>query len=248
MTLERQPSRPHDPGYPTFADFDPGRRAALRAIGLAGLSAVGLQLVGCGGGGSPPTTTEPKPGTEPPPQPDTEWVPWRDPDGPDYPVAGTVSPPQHDQPIAIVVGGGPIEVVFQDGYRTKLAVALVVQPGTTPEGIRADAPEHVAAVKAAAKALPGAVCDTPEGLETLAARIEDEVLKATPGLVLEGVQAAPPYEPDEPPAEDEASRSSAPAPRASASAAPATPGKAPVTGKRVWVPCGRSGCTACKSK
>ncbi len=289
MGLSREPARPHDPGYPTFSEFDPGRRAALRAIALAGLSAAGLQLVGCPGGGSgappagtgtgpatdavpptdtaPPTDTGTGPATDTGPPTDTDWVPWRDPateTGPAEPMrpGGAVAPRPFDLPVAIVVGGGPIDVVFSDGRKARLAVALVVQPGTTPGGIKADAPEHVAAVKAAAKALPGAVLDDAAGLETLGARIQDEVRRATPGLVLElvleGVQAAPVQEPAPP----GAPRASAPPPAAAPSAgvapsagavapsapAVARPARAPLTGSRVWVPCGKPGCTACGAK
>jgi hypothetical protein len=248
MTLSREPARPHDPGYPTFSEFDPGRRAALRAIGLAGLSAVGLQLVSCTGGGTspPPSGTDTKP-----PAPDTEWVPWRDPEnGPDAPLAGAEAPYEPEQPVAVVVGDGPIDVVFSDGRQAKLAVALVVQRGTLVGGVNADAPEHPAAVKAAARSLPGSTVDTAEGLDALGARIRDEVLKATPGLVLEGVQVAPAREPgSEEPAPAPARSADAAEPageaRSSAAAAPSKRGKPPLTGKQVWVPCRRPGCTSC---
>ncbi len=245
MTLSREPARPHAPGYPTFSEFDPGRRAALRAIGLAGLSAVGLQLVSCTGGGTspPPAGTDTKP-----PAPDTEWVPWRDPeDGPDMPLAGAEAPYEPELPIAVVVGGGPIDVVLSDGREAKLAVALVVQKGTQVGAVKPDAPEHVTAVKAAAKALPGSTIDTADGLDALGTRIRDEVLKATPGLVIEGVQVAPAHEPgSEEPAP--APSADAGAPRAAAaesSAAPPKRGKPPLTGKQVWVPCRKPGCTSC---
>lgn len=263
MAPSREPARPHDPGYPTFSEFDPGRRAALRAIGLAGLSAVGLQLVGCTSDGKtpPPTGTD----TRTPP-PDTEWVPWRDPeDGPDMPIAGAEAPYEPELPVAVVVGGGPIDVVFSDGREARLAVALVVQHGTLLGGVNAGAPEHVTAVKAAAKALPGATIDTADGLDALGARILEEVRSATPGLVVEGVQVAPAHEPSAepapaPPSADAAApaesagqaRSSsaegaapASAGDARASAAPAKPGKPPLTGKQVWVPCRKPGCTSC---
>jgi hypothetical protein len=203
MSLSREPARPHEPGYPTFAEFDPGRRAALRAIGLAGLSAVGLNLVGCPGGGGTgtPTTgtgTGPATDTGTPPKTDTDWVPWREtetgpPDVPprNIPLGGAPPPSDWNRPIAIVVGGGPIEVTFSDGAKASLAVALVVQRSTTPDAVKADAPEHTAAVKAAAKTLPRSTLDGAEGLAALEARIQEEVLKAVPGLVIEGVQAAP---------------------------------------------------------
>lgn len=234
MTFSRERAHPHDPGYPTFAEFDPTRRAALRAIALAGLSAAGLQLVGCPGGG----------GTS---RNDASWLPWgRE----EIPLAGA-PPPQHvTQPVAIVVGGGPIDVVFSDGRAAKLAVALVVQRGTLVGGVNADAPEHPAAVKAAARSLPGSTVDTAEGLDALGARIRDEVLKATPGLVLEGVQVAPAREPgSEEPAPAPARSADAAEPageaRSSAAAAPSKRGKPPLTGKQVWVPCRRPGCTSC---
>jgi len=240
MSLSREPARPHDPGYPTSTEFDPTRRAALRAIALAGLSAAGLQLVGCpGGGGSS--------------RHDTSWLPWgRE----EIPLAGA-PPPQHlTQPVAIVVGGGPIDVVFSDGRAAKLAVALVVQPTSTPGGVKASAPAHVEAVKAAARSLPGTTCDTAQGLDALGARIQEEVLKATPGLVLEGVQAAPAREPapqSEPSGDAGAARSAPapappPAPPAPAEGAAAKPVKVPVTNDRVWVPCAKPGYTSCGTK
>ncbi len=253
MGLAREPARPHEPAYPTSSQFDPGRRAALRAIALAGLSAAGLQLVGCPGGGS---GTPPLPSTAPAqPAPTTRWVPWQD-DEDHRSYAGGKRPQPADTPVAIVVGGGPIPVTFSDGVTASLAVALVVQPGTTPGAVKAGAPEHVAAVQAAAKALPGAVLDSAAGLETLAARIQEEVLKATPGLVLEGVQAAPAVAPSAPPSEErsDAGRASAQRKAAGASAksapadAPPTSRRAPLTGAQVWVPCGTPGCTSCGAK
>lgn len=277
MSLSREPARPHEPGYPTFAEFDPGRRAALRAIGLAGLSAVGLNLVGCPGGGgtgTPTTGTGAGPATDTgtPPTTDTEWVPWRetetgplDPPPEHIPLGGAPPPSDWNRPIAIVVGGGPIEVTFSDGASASLAVALVVQRSTTPDAVKADAPEHAKAVQAAARTLPRSTLDSADGLATLEARIQEEVLKAVPGLVIEGVQAAPAVL-DEHPAPEPA-RSSAPsapapappppsAPAASAPApAPAAPRaggaaakRAPVTGRGVWVPCGKPGCTSCGAR
>lgn len=280
MSLSREPARPHDPGYPTFSEFDPGRRAALRAIGLAGLSAVGLNLVGCPGGGgtgTPTTGTGSGPATDTgTPKPDTDWVPWRETEtGPldrphDIPLGGAPPPSDWNRPVAIVVGGGPISVTFSDGVTSSLAVALVVQPNTTPEAVKADAPEHTAAVRAAAKALPGSTLDSAEGIAALEAKIQEEVLKAVPGLVIEGVQAAPAVpdaQPDAP--EPEPSRSSAPAPSAPAPPPPSAPapapspappaggvaatspvktGRAPLRGKAVWVPCGKPGCTSCGKK
>ena len=257
MALAREPARAHDAGYPTIAEFDPTRRAALRAIALAGLSAAGLQLVGCPGGGSgpPPTGTPPQPSTAPaPPAPTTRWVPWQnDEDHRSY--AGGKRPQPADEPVAIVVGGGPIPVTFSDGGTASLAVALVVQPGTTPGAVKAGAPEHVAAVQAAARTLPGAVLESAAGLETLAARIQEEVLKATPGLVIERVQAAPAVEPSAPSSEERSDAGRASAQRKAAGAAAKTapaeapgPGRAPLTGKQVWAPCGTPGCTSCGAK
>jgi hypothetical protein len=271
MALAREPARPHDPGYPTIVEFDPRRRAALRAIGLAGLSAVGLQLVGCPGGGSPPpTTTSPPPPTTtsaPPPDTgrgpatdtapptDTDWVPWKNKEREEeHPLAGGISFQEMDRPVAFVVGGGPIAVEFQDGVRTSLAVALVAHPSSTPRSVQAGAPEHVEAVRAAAKTLPSSTCDSSFGLQTLSRRIQEEVLKATPGLVIEGVQTAPLlFRPA--PALDRSSQGAGPddsmgaaEPSARGLAAAPAPALATVTGSRVWVPCGKPGCTSCGKK
>jgi len=166
---------------------------------------MGLELIGCPSSPAPPAagsgTPQPTPKgsslAEPPPaelqpaepQPALEEIPWQDTEG----VAGGMRAPI-DYPTALAVGGGPVSVVFKDGRKATIVVAVVL-PGlleiSTPKLFAARAKEHADLIRAVARLHPYTALAGGGALSSFEQALERKLATAVPGSIqIQGVSAA----------------------------------------------------------
>lgn len=265
MPPARRPAPASEPGYPTLHELSTDRRQALKLFALSAASAaLGLPLVGCPG--------QPGAGSAPPPPPidPPAWLPWRD-DPARRPMSGEMAMPM-PRTLAIVLGGGPIEVTLADGSACRLVVAVVVD--ASQGSPQADAKGRVAAdvelIREEARALaPAALTDAaaldafeerlrgvlgaawPRPLEEVTVGIAEAETDAAQGAA----RAQEPAAAHEAASSQVASRNDLAAPREEAkreaeparepAALPTRAASSAPRAEQLWAPCRRPGCTTC---
>lgn len=229
--------------YPTLDERGDARRRFLKLCAISSVSgALGLQLVGC------PSKGGVNDGT---------WVPW---DGPH--VAGGKMPPPEDAPVALVIGGGPIQVTFRGGEQAKLVVAAVVVPrrGQDVRGdVSSKAAEHAQLVQKLLKEHPVDMLGDAASLGDLEDLLRAAINRTVAGGYIKEIsiaRARPPRPKQEAAGDEKAALEEPAAPAKRAPARAPTAGKpagkvAPppenklAKVKQIWAPCRRSGCTTC---
>lgn len=248
-----------EPGYPSLRELGADRRQALKLFALTAASAaLGLPLVGCPG--------EPGAGAAPPPPLPVDppsWLPWRD-DAARRQMSGEMAMPM-PRTLAIVIGGGPVEVTLADGSTRQLVVAVVVD--ASQGSPQADAKGRTAAdvelIREEARALTPATLVDAAALDAFEERLRGVLGAAWPrpleevtvGLAEQAGGAQEAAREPEAASSREASRNETPAPReealrevAPAREAAVAPARAASSGPRaeqLWAPCRRPGCTTC---
>jgi hypothetical protein len=256
---EAATSADDQPAYPTLSDHAHARRRFLKLCALSGAAAtLGLPLTGCPGGG----------GGGGGPGPD--WVPWDD----TPQMAGGMRPLPMGKPVAVVVGGGPINVTFSDGVKRSIVVAAVLTPAPGVNAIKdcsTQSATHAALVEKHASLHPSSVLQDAAAIQALEDAITNEINATLPQGYMNGVsigqakaapakvapdsasdssayksseRSAPARAPAAPAASAPMENAGAPAP-AQAKSLSKTPSKPRAIFKEIWAPCRRSGCTTC---
>lgn len=162
------------PSYPTLSDHAHARRRFLKLCALSGAAAtLGLPLTGCPSGGG---TGGPGP----------DWVPWDD----TPQMAGGMRPLPMGKPVAVVVGGGPIDVTFSDGVKRSIVVAAVLTPAPGVNAIKdcsTQSAAHAALVQKHTSTHPSSVLQDATAIQALEDTIMGEINLTLPQGYMDGV-------------------------------------------------------------
>jgi len=253
----RHPAVSREVGYPSLSAHADSRRRFLKVCALSGAAAtLGLQLVGCpggnGGGGSS--------GTPPVTSGSSGYQPWQQTEH----LAGDEAMPM-GEPVAVVLGGGPIPVTFKDGVKADLVVAGILTPLEDIDAA-ADASklaaEHADQIRQVAAGRPSSILADAKALDAFEDAVRDALNPTLRGGYLEEVSAAEAErEPEK--VEDRADAAEDAASEEEADAAPMddvagdVPGDVPapaaapritkpLKARKLWSPCRKAGCVHCK--